>query len=365
MRILASPAFSNRQGNPYNWLLYTHMEALDVETSEFSYRRMLLGSYDLWHIHWPETLLSIRNPLRALARLARLLTMIEVARRRGIKIVWTVHNLAAHEERHERLAFWFRKAFARRLDGYISLTAAGQELAVAAIPELKRVPAFVVPHGHYRGVYPEGMTRKAARDRLNIHREATVAAFVGQVRRYKGVLELSRVFSETADGRARLLIAGEQKDDGLASELRAQAAADPRIRLHLDVVPVPNEDLQMYLGAADLIVLPFRRVLNSGSALLALSFDRPILVPETGPFAELRERVGDVWVRTYDRELTPSVLAAAMEWARAWPRASRPALGWLDWSEVARQTAEALARVIGSSGPRASVPDISRPAVGS
>jgi beta-1,4-mannosyltransferase len=43
------------------------------------------------------------------------------------------------------------------------------------------------------------------------------------------------------------------------------------------------------MRAADLIALPYKEILNSGSAILALSFDRPILVPAAGALAELSE----------------------------------------------------------------------------
>jgi beta-1,4-mannosyltransferase len=85
------------------------------------------------------------------------------------------------------------------------------------------------------------------------------------------------------------------------------------------------------------VVLPFRDITNSCTALLALSFDRPVLVPALGAMAELQALVGDEWVRTYDDELTPDLLARALDWAVRRPPGV-PRLDALDWPEIARRT---------------------------
>ena len=100
---------------------------------------------------------------------------------------------------------------------------------------------------------------------------------------------------------------------------------------------VPDVDVQRYLRAADLVVLPFRDITNSASALLALSFDRPVLVPALGAMGELQAIVGTEWVRTYEGELTAEVLAEALEWAAHRSDGSAP-LDALGWAEIARRT---------------------------
>jgi glycosyltransferase involved in cell wall biosynthesis len=107
------------------------------------------------------------------------------------------------------------------------------------------------------------------------------------------------------------------------------------VRLALE--HVPDDDIQRYLRAADLVVLPFRDITNSGSALLALSFDRPVLVPALGAMGELQALAGADWVRTYDEDLTPDLLARALDWAVRRPPGA-PRLDALEWPEIARQT---------------------------
>ncbi len=124
----------------------------------------------------------------------------------------------------------------------------------------------------------------------------------------------------------------------LADEVREAAGGDPRVRLALG--HVPDQDVQHYLRAADLVVLPFRDITNSASALLALSFDRPVLVPARGAMGELQALAGADWVSTYDGDLTPEMLVAALDWALRRPSGA-PRLEALEWPEIARQTLSA------------------------
>jgi len=349
LRVLASPAFHHRLANPYTWLLYTHMVAAGgVVVKDYSHRRLLRRRYDLVHVHWPEGHLNDGNSVRALRRVVSALGMLRWARSRGAKIVWTVHNLHSHERLYPTLERWFWRAFIPRLDGYISLSHSGQEAVLARFPELRRIPGFVIPAGHYRDAYSLDLPKAAARDKLAIDARSNVVSFVGLVRRYKNVPQLIGSFRALADRALTLLVAGEPKSDDVAADVRAAAGDDPRVRLHLGWIP--NEQILLYLAAADLVVLPFSEVLNSGSALLALSFDRPVLVPRMGSLAELQEMVGAGWVRTYQGELTPACLASAIAWAVGTPRPPRPPLEALAWDRIAAATREAYASVVTGVG---------------
>jgi beta-1,4-mannosyltransferase len=101
---------------------------------------------------------------------------------------------------------------------------------------------------------------------------------------------------------------------------------------------VPRAEVQHLFVASDLVVLPYRRILNSGTVLLALSFGRPVLVPDLGAMREQQERFGAEWVRLYSGDLSARDLARAMVWATNTDRAAPPDLAGLDWESLARQT---------------------------
>jgi beta-1,4-mannosyltransferase len=125
----------------------------------------------------------------------------------------------------------------------------------------------------------------------------------------------------------------------LADAISHETASDNRVRTYLDFIP--QDQAQLYFRAADLVVLPYREILNSGSALLALSFDCPILVPLRGTLGELQAQVGKDWVRAYTGEMTAAHIEDAMHWALNTPRPHQAPLQALDWQELAQQTVHA------------------------
>src|SRR5690606_10353846 len=134
------------------------------------------------------------------------------------------------------------------------------------------------------------------------------------LRPYKNVLNLMRVFSEMEHRNARLFIAGAAVPREFASDVIRESRRDPRIRV--DTHAIAGNDVQLYMNAADLVVIPFASILNSGSVLLALSFGVPVLVPRTASMPEIRDMAGPDIVHLYDGELTPSHLASALDAAR-------------------------------------------------
>jgi glycosyltransferase involved in cell wall biosynthesis len=353
MRILALPAFKNRRENPYNAALYTALQELPgVTVTEFTNRRILLERWDILHIHWPDTPLHRRTPSSAALYSVLLIVRLLWARLLGAKIVWTVHNLRSHHTAYPHVEKWLWKTFVPLVHACIHLSEAGRQMALESIPGLASKSHSVVPHGHYRGCYPNDCRRAGARQDLGIPADAPVIAFVGQIKAYKNVSALIRAFIGAAFPGALLLIAGRPGDSAIEAELRGLANADPRILCHFGLIP--DDRMQVYLNACDLTVFPYREILNSGSAILALSFNRPALVPARGAMAELRQLAGPDWVYTYEENpLTGAILSRAL--ARA-VTASRPAecdLSSLSWQSVAAGTFATYCAATGHGTPSA------------
>lgn len=336
MRILGVPAFRNRLHNPYNALLYRAVTSTGATVDEATPRNLVRTRYDIVHIHWPEYLFSAPGLARAILQSIAFMAAFSWLHARKTKAIWTVHNLTAHDRWHPRLEDYLWRWFVNRVDGYIALSNDGRDAALMRFPTLADRAGFVIPHGHYRGEYPDAMDRDAARKELSLPSAARVVCFFGAIRPYKNVATLIDAFRMIAAEDWRLVVAGHAPDDNLSAELRERASGDLRIRLDLGFVP--RERVQLYLRAADLLVCPYRDVLNSGSALLALSFGRPVLVPKLGAMADLRALAGDAWVATYDGPLTTDTLLEAVAWAECAPRDTPPPLDELEWDHIARET---------------------------
>lgn len=336
LRVIAWPAFSNRQQNPYNALLYERLAGLGVRVDDFYPQRLLFGRYDIWHLHWPEAILNLPRPWQALPLALIVRFLLRVARARGIKIVWTVHNLRSHEGRYPDAEDKLWRALMRRLDGFIALSDMGRELALRRFPTLRHRPSFVIPHGPYHASDPDTISHVAARERLGLPANARVILSLGQIRPYKNLPHLIDTIRQLPDPDVQLLIAGYPADADTETAVRAARGDDPRTHLHCTFIPTAS--LPLYFRAADLVVLPYREILNSGSAILALSFARPLLVPAQGALCELAQRAGAAWVRTYTGELQPATIREALDWAAATPRDPAQLFRELSWETIARQT---------------------------
>ena len=326
MRILARPAFANRAFNPFNAELYGAMVSQGAVVEEYHPWSPLFARHDVVHVHWPES--SFKHGLPgALLVTESLLLALKLAKRRGAKIVWTVHNLRAHGGRHPKWEQRMWDRFLPLVDSLHGLTEASLQAIREVHPVLARTPGFVVPHGHYRAAYPAGPGREAAREALGLPSTERVLLFLGQIFPYKNVPALLDAFRGLHGDDYRLVIAGKPRSAELAETLVRGAGMDARVLLQLGFVP--DERLGVLADAADLVVLPYKEILNSGSALLALSFDRPVLMPAKGAAKDLQARVGGEWVMDYEGELTAETLLAALDRAQCLHGvAPLDSLGW-------------------------------------
>lgn len=306
--------------NPYLVMLVDSLRATHVRVRFFSYRTAILGRYDLAHAHWPENLIRGRNQWRTAVRQLLMLVWLARLALTQTPIVRTMHNIGQHEEgsRRER---WLLRQFDRR-------TAVGIRLnAFTAAPPGQ--VATTILHGHYRTWFALHPRCQPVPGRL---------AFVGMIRGYKGVDNLIEAFRGTA-ANLSLTIAGNPHNAALAAQIRDLAAGDSRIRLELAYVP--DETLVARISEAELVVLPYRHMHNSGGALAALSLDRPVLVPANEVTRALAEEVGPGWVYTFDGDLSTAEMNRAVAAASRDHRSERPDLSAREWSRTGEQHVEA------------------------
>ena len=334
MRVLASPASTAPNANPFVALLLDELHARGVVIDRFS-RRALLSRPDIVHVHWPEQLVRTHRARDLILDAATHLVLIAVARRRGAALIWTAHNLQPHEREHPRLMGAFLAVFAFLVDLVIPLTAGSRAPLTARYRGLRRTPFVVVPHGHYRDVYPPAHDQEGSRRRLGLEPSRRTLLTLGAVRPYKNVAQLVRAFVDRQAPDAQLAIVGRVSAEGLRDEIEAARRGDERIHLHLSAVSA--EDVSSWHAAADIVVLPYDTAssLNSGAALLALSLDRPVVMPDGPSARELGEHVGEEWVKPV-RGSIDDFLTVALS-SRA-PGGPRPTLDHLGWGEVARRT---------------------------
>lgn len=325
IRVLQSVKPPAPTTNPY---IVQLVAALDryVDVGYFSWRRAILGRYDVLHVHWPEVMVrrdGLAARLAAQARFAALMLRLALTR---TPLVRTVHNVRAHET-GSRLENLLLSWCERRSSFWILLS--------PDTPLPRPRPSRVIPHGHYRDWYPATSQQQVPGRLLHF----------GLIRPYKGVDALIAAFEQLDDARAGLRIVGRPTTAALRAEIEAACARDPRIEALLDYVD--DATLAAELAACRLAVLPYRAMHNSGALLLALSLDRPALVPDGPTTRAIADEVGPGWVFTFTGELTAADLAGALTAGQAAPGGRRPRLEGREWPVVAAAHAEVYREVTG------------------
>ena len=296
----------------------------------FSWRTALLGRYDVFHVHWPELLIRAPRPLKARLRRGALYALLLRAKLQRIPIVRTAHNMTPHEAAgHD--------AETRALDALDARTA----LVIRLNPTTPVEPesrAVTILHGHYRDRF-SGMPRPdSVTGRI---------LYFGLIRPYKGVETLLQVFRALPQPDLTLRIVG-RPSSGLGEIISTETARDARISSVLRFVS--DEELVIEVGGAELVVLPYREMHNSGVLLVALSLDRPVLVPSTASNRALSEEVGPDWIYLYEGDLTPEILLGTLERMRAAGPRPRPQLSGRDWKTLGLQSYHTYLRALQLTG---------------
>jgi glycosyltransferase involved in cell wall biosynthesis len=275
--------------NPYQEQLTKNLERLGVPVSlvaarAFSRPGAAIGlRCDVLHLHWLQAFVVGRNVAAAWIKCAVFIAHLIYLRVRGVKLVWTIHELRDHERQNPALDRLCSKVVSRLCHAAIVHCNPAKDAAMTAL-RLRGERISIVPHGNYIDWYPNRVGRAEARRSLGIPEGALVFLFMGIIKPYKGVLELVEAFSRIPRGDVVLVITGKPYREDLARDLHARTEGQPNIRFFPEFTP--DEKVQLYMNACDCTVFPYRDILTSGSVLLSMTFGRACIAPRIGCLTE-------------------------------------------------------------------------------
>ena len=326
MRVLFSFGSTTSTANPYLRQLVDAVrtqQAVDVDY--FSWSQALWGRYDVLHLHWPEIMLEGRTAGRRWVRRLRAVALCLRLALTRMPVVRTWHNLE-RPSGISRVDHAILSAFDWLTTVRVRINDSG--------PVPSDRPVVTIQHGHYRDWFSTQQVGEAVPGRI---------AFVGRVRRYKGVEALVDAFRALDADQVSLVVAGMPSTPEMASDIHERARGDQRIRTrfeYLDDAAFVEE-----ITAAQLVVLPYRHMHNSGMALAALSLGRPVLVPDNEVNRRLSDEVGHGWVHLFEGDITSERLLEAVSSVDA-SGTDAPDLGARDWTDAGREHVKAYAQAI-------------------
>jgi D-inositol-3-phosphate glycosyltransferase len=203
------------------------------------------------------------------------------------KIVLTLHNVNAGKR--DSKDTWVNRLTLRiqyRLADHIFVHTERMKLELIDEFGEREARITVIPFGINNAVPNTHLTSGEARRQLGIQEGERAILFFGNIAPYKGLEYLVSAFGQILKGQDnyRLIIAGRPKNcESYWTAIKASLEEDVRTgRVLLRADFIPDEETETYFKAADVFVLPYRHIYQSGVLFLGHSFGLPVLVADVG-----------------------------------------------------------------------------------
>jgi glycosyltransferase involved in cell wall biosynthesis len=256
------------------------------------------------HIHWPEkiwnrehaTTVSVfrnvpgyfwwrrvtRVP-RALLGLYEFRRLLAFAKKSGIRIMWTVHELEPHSAWGciSRFGYQMLASFSDMII-FHSESSRGE-----FCKQYGKVNAVVMRHGNFDEVYPGPRTRDMVLDELGLDASLPAVCFLGALRQYKGI-DLIFDVASLLEEKVQFIVAGVPLA-GFPVE-----AVKKRIQRSTNICFVARhlseQEFADFAGCCEAFILPYTKITTSGVLHAAFTFRRGVIASDLPYFRETLEK---------------------------------------------------------------------------
>ena len=198
------------------------------------------------------------------------------------KLISVIHNAKPHEPRIGDKIFttWFVNS----IQGFVVMSNKVMEDLKSFVASK---PISISPHPLYDN-FGMFVDRKEALDKIGLSSESQYILFFGLIRDYKGLDLLLDAF---ADKRLKalnikLIVAGEFYSDS-EKYYNQIKALDIEDRIHVFPTFIPDTEVNLYFGACDIVVQPYKNATQSGVTQIAYHFEKPMIVTNVGGLGEI------------------------------------------------------------------------------
>jgi glycosyltransferase involved in cell wall biosynthesis len=206
----------------------------------------------------------------------------------GKRVILTAHNVnAAARDGSESILNRLSLQCQYRLCDHIFVHTDAMKAELVSQFGIRAEAVSVIPFGVNNSVPDTELTPADAKRRLGLGTANKAILFFGRIRQYKGLHILVEAFQMLAvrDQSYRLIIAGEPKKDsfGYWQEI-CRSIDNHRIsgQVIREVRFIRDDETEIYFKAADVVVLPYTEIFQSGVLFLAYSFGLPVIAADVG-----------------------------------------------------------------------------------
>jgi glycosyltransferase involved in cell wall biosynthesis len=295
---------------------------------------------DILHIQW----------IPLVQKLPFDIWFMKFARMRGVRIVYTVHNVLPHDSGQA-----FKDVYGRvyaQADGLICHT---KETQAQLESEFRVGPQriWVIPHGPlFHEAAP--LDVNAARARLGFSKHVCIVLMQGMLKPYKGVeflLEAWRAIHDLGlDAQLAIVGTGEKEfEERIRNQIVTLGIQDS---VRLDLRYISDEELASYHQACDVIAYPYKAITASGALMTGLSYGKAIIATDLPSFQEILENGKSALLVKYGdiealRTALTQLIQGPDERARLAAEASKISRAKFSWSAIAAKTRRCYLTVLG------------------
>jgi D-inositol-3-phosphate glycosyltransferase len=209
----------------------------------------------------------------------------------GKKLVFTAHNINIRErDENDHLLNRLFLIFMYRLFDHIFVHTEKMKLQLIEDYGVSQDKISTIPFGINNIIPKSDLTKAAARKNLQLSDKDKIILFFGNIAPYKGLEYLVEAFihvRKQIEG-VKLIIAGQIKNCEPYWKQVQNVIKDHDLGEHIveRIEYIPDNEVEIYFKSADLLVLPYRHIFQSGVAFLAYSFGLPVVATDVGSLRE-------------------------------------------------------------------------------
>jgi len=209
----------------------------------------------------------------------------------GKKIVLTAHNVNAGKR--DSNDSWLNRLSLKiqyNLSNHVFVHTNGMKQELISDFRIPAGKVSVIPFGINNTVPSTSLSSAQARRQLSISEGDKTLLFFGNIAPYKGLEYLISAFAELSnkDRSYRLIIVGKPKgSEGYWQQIHQEIARGGiRDRVIERIEYIPDEETELFFKAADVLILPYTHVFQSGVLFLGYGFGLPAIVSDVGTLKE-------------------------------------------------------------------------------
>lgn len=271
-----------------------------------------------------------------------------LARLCGMRVVSTIHDVESFARGGGSI---FAKLVFRMSNALIVHNRSSHASLAGAVADGSKIS--IVPHGNYLPYVQDVPATEQARMKLGLPVYARVVLFFGQIKEVKGLDVLLEAWARALPrlpSHARLVIAGKPWKDSWTryeSQIVALGIGDT---VTLDIRFIEDEKAKLYYSSADLVVLPYRKIYQSGVLLMAMSYGKAVLASDIPGMTDIvRDGENGLLFRTEDPVDLADRLVSAMSNPDGLNAIGASGERWVDtncdWKDIGRRTAEVYEKI--------------------